>query len=357
MKDITPELLEEIKREFQKRFNKNDSIKDLYEKVRKKKASYKEAHKFAEETGEILAGVFKDNISSDRLPDGRMYYNIAKRIIPEMLKNNYELTTEISMDIQKNINESARIGIKALRPEFNEDKVQGIVNIVSGKEEYDKIAYMLGEPIVNFTQSIVDEMVRVNAEFQSKAGLNPKIRRTSTGKCCEWCDKLTGVYKYDEVSNTGNNVFRRHKHCRCSVEFEPGDGTRQNVHTKRWLKDGESGTIKETPQEKEKRIQKENELGLAERIVNHPKMFQAYTPEGLKKSLERVGYDVKPLNRGSLKGKTFEEGGGFKVNFGGDGILQYHPDKKSHHNGAYYKISTGKGGTKRYDVKGNEKED
>lgn len=357
MKDVTPELLEEIKREFQKRFDKSDKIKGLYEKVSKKKASYKEAHQFAEETGEILAGVFQDILSSDRLPDGKLYYNIANRIIPEMLKNNYDLTTDISMDIQKIINENVGIGIKAIRPEFNEDKVQGIVNIVSGKEEYDKIAYMLGEPIVNFTQSIVDEMVRANAEFQSKAGLRPKIRRTSTGKCCEWCDKLTGVYEYEKVSNTGNNVFRRHKYCRCLVEFEPGDGTRQNVHTKRWIKDGENGTIKETPKEKEKRIQKENGLGLAERIVSHPKMFQAYTPAGLKKSLEGAGYDVKPLNRGSLKGKTFEEGGGFKVNFGGDGILQYHPEKKSHHSGAYYKISTGKGGTKRYDLKGNEKED
>ena len=86
-------------------------------------------------------------------------------------------------------------------------------------------------------------------------------------------------------------------------------------------------------------------------------MLQAYTPKRLKELFEKDGCDVKPLNRGSLKGKSFEEGGGFKVNFGGDGILQYHPEKKSHHNGAYYKISTGRGGTKRYDLKGNEKED
>ena len=45
-----------------------------------------------------------------------------------------------------------------------------------------------------------------------------------------------------------------------------------------------------------------------------------------------------------------------KINFGGDGILQYHPTKKSHHGGAYYKISTGKGGTKRYELDGTEKE-
>ena len=89
----------------------------------------------------------------------------------------------------------------------------------------------------------------------------------------------------------------------------------------------------------------------------HPKIIQSFTAVRLKETLENAGYDVKPLNKGSLKGKLFEDGGGFKVNFGGDGILQYHPEKKSHHSGAYYKISTGKGGTKRYDLKGNEKED
>lgn len=60
---------------------------------------------------------------------------------------------------------------------------------------------------------------------------------------------------------------------------------------------------------------------------------------------------------GSLKGIKFEDGGGYKVNFGGDGILQYHPEKNSHHNGAYYKISTGKEGRKRYDLEGEEKTD
>ena len=48
---------------------------------------------------------------------------------------------------------------------------------------------MLKEPLVNFGQSIVDEAVRSNADFQYKAGLSPKIVRTSTGNCCEWCDK------------------------------------------------------------------------------------------------------------------------------------------------------------------------
>ena len=63
--------------------------------------------------------------------------------------------------------------------------------------------------------------------------MNPKIRRISTGKCCKWCDKLDGIYEYSKVSDTGNDVFRSHKHCRCIVEYDDGDRKRKDVHTKK----------------------------------------------------------------------------------------------------------------------------
>ena len=68
---------------------------------------------------------------------------------------------------------------------MNEDRVRGIINIVSGGK-YEDVAYILGEAVVNFTQSVIDAAVKENADFHLKAGLRPKIRRTSTGKCCEW---------------------------------------------------------------------------------------------------------------------------------------------------------------------------
>lgn len=234
MADIAPELLKKIQDDFRKKIDSSKTIRKLYEKVKMGSATYKEANEFAIEVGEILAGSFKSNISSASLPDGRMYFNIANRIIRETLQNNYELISDISMKVQEALNKTAGIGIKPIKPKLNEDKVKGIVDIVSGKENYDDIAYMLGDPIVNFSQSVVNDTVRENADFQYQAGLSPKIRRTSTGKCCEWCDKLAGVYDYEDVSNSGNDVFRRHERCRCLVEYEPGNGKRQNVYTKKW---------------------------------------------------------------------------------------------------------------------------
>lgn len=363
MEDIAPKLYEEIKREFDSKIEKSKKLSVLAEKLSDGAASYKEAHEFAIESGEILSQVFQNNISSSVLPDGKLYYNIADRILRPMMGDLYEGVANYAKDVQALLNKQQNIGIKAIKPELNEDKVQGIINITSGKEHFDDIAYMLGYPLINFAQTIVDDTVKANADFQYKAGLSPKIIRTSTGKCCKWCDNLAGVYEYEEVSDTGNDVFRRHKHCKCLVEYEGSDGKRQNVHTKEWSKQTDSDKIKtkeiakETPKNKEKRVKEENGLDLVSRISGHPKMLGAYTPEGLYHALQNLGYETKPLKGKNYRDVPFEEGGGYRVHFGGDGILMYHPGERSHHGGEYYKISTGKGGVKRYDINGKEKED
>lgn len=89
-------------------------------------------------------------------------------------------------------------------------------------------------------------------------------------------------------------------------------------------------------------------------IENHWSL-RCFTPEGMKSWLEENGFDVTPLNKGSLKGIFFEDGGGYKIHFGGDGYFQYHPEKGSHHEGAYWRVSNGKYGDNRYELDGNEK--
>lgn len=235
MEDIAPKLLERIKSDFEKEFSSDTSVAEIYKKINEGTATYLDANEFSIRAGEILAGVFGRDLSSDILPDGRMYYNIAKIVVEDPLKNNYGIITDVTEDIQNILNKNAGIGIKAIKPEINEDRINGIIDIVSGKEYYDDISYMLDEPVVNFCQSIVDASVRANADFQYKSGLSPKIRRTAEGRCCAWCSKLAGTYDYEKVSGSGNDVFRRHKNCRCTVEYYPGKGGKfQNVYSKNW---------------------------------------------------------------------------------------------------------------------------
>lgn len=231
MEDIAPVLLKKIQQDFQNGFDKSSMIKGLYAKVRDGTATYKEANEFALETGELLAKAYRNNISSDVLPDGKLYYNIAQRILNPTLRNNYELITDVTEQVQKALNDAANIGINPVKPELNHDRIDGIINRASDADNYDAVSWILDEPVMNFSQSIVDDSIRENAEFHAKAGMSPKIVRKLHGGCCEWCRALAGTYSYPDVPK---DVYRRHQRCRCTVDYYPGNGKIQNVHSKQW---------------------------------------------------------------------------------------------------------------------------
>ena len=365
MTDIAPQLLEELQSAFKEEISNNSKIKALHAAIQGGNATYIVAEDYAYEVGAALAAVLGDRLSSAVLPEGQMFYNIAERVIRPLLEEDHDLVSDAAATVQQMLNQKAGLGIKAQTVPVNADRIDGIINRVSSAAQYDDVAWILGEPVIAFSQSIVEEVLKANVDFQGKAGLHPRIIRKAERKCCAWCSKLEGEYQYPDVPG---DVYRRHQRCRCTVDYDPGQGKKyQNVHTKQWKDTEESAKIEvrkkvgigsrmtELPADKERRIKQENSLGLADRLANHPQMLQAYTPKGLKASLEKDGYEVKPLGRGSLKGVAFEDGGGYRVNFGGDQILQYHPAEGSHHSGEYYKISSGKGGTRRYDRYGNEK--
>lgn len=230
MTDIVPELFERIKKDFENRVNNNAEIRRLRELIQNRKGSYVEAEKIAKEIGSELSQALGKNLSSDLLPDGRMYFNIADRTVRPLLEECYNMTAEDAMIVQKLINERAQIGLAVQQPQIDEDRVSAIVNSLSRAEQFDDIAWLLDDPLINFTLSAVTDVVKVNFEFHGKAGLNPKIVRTAERKCCKWCRGLAGTYSYPVESK---DVFRRHQRCHCTVIYDQGDGFRENVHTKK----------------------------------------------------------------------------------------------------------------------------
>lgn len=228
--DVLPKLLEEVKNEFELAYGESEIIRNAFAKLKAKKATYRTANDFAIEIGGILSKALGISISADKFPDGKMYYNIAQRLLTDVLGRNYELVSGYASDVQKNLNDKAKIGLKVQVPELNLDRIAGIVNRFSSEENFEDVSWLLGEPIVNFTQSIIDDSIRENAEFHHQFGLQPEIVRKSYFHCCDWCQEVQGNYKYPRVPK---DVYRRHQHCRCIVDYDPKSGKIQNVWTKK----------------------------------------------------------------------------------------------------------------------------
>lgn len=224
-KDVVPGLLELIEKEFDEKTANSEVLKKAVEELRNKKATYKDAHEFAVEVGDILAKTLNTHITTETLPDGKMYYNIADRVLNTTLKKNHELITGYALDVQTELNYAAGLKIKGQTPKLNQNRIDGMVERLS-TDEFENAKWILNEPIKNFSQSIVDDTARANMTFQAKAGLQPKVKRVVVANCCDWCKEIEGVYDYKDAPH---NIYQRHRYCRCRVEYEPGDGKVQVV--------------------------------------------------------------------------------------------------------------------------------
>lgn len=230
--DIVPELLENIQRDFNTAIGRSAKLKNIQAMIENGTATYLQANEYAVEVGEILARTFKIHIKSEVLPDGKMYYNIAERILNPTLSNNHIIVAAVSAEIQEQLNKSVGLGLKGIEPKVNQFRIDSIVNRIVAEKIFDDVAWILQEPIVNFTQSVVDDTIQANAEFQYESGLYPKIIRVVHGTDpCDWCKSLAGIYKYPDVPG---DIYKRHDRCRCTVEYDPGDARRQNIWTKEW---------------------------------------------------------------------------------------------------------------------------
>lgn len=220
MTDIVPELLGKIRKQFDDGFNASSIIKRNFQRIRDGTATHGDSYSFAREVGKILRKSLNDNLSADILPDRKMYYNIADRILGDTLGTNHELISGNTAKIQTILNKKSGLGIKGVKSEINEDKVNGIVDRLSNADSFDDIEWMLGNPIENFSESIVDDTIRACADFLDKSGIETYVIRTASGGCCEWCNKLAGTYEYHSSEMNGHDVWKRHESCHCEVNVK-----------------------------------------------------------------------------------------------------------------------------------------
>lgn len=230
MEDVTPGLIEAIKAEFAGAYEKSEKVQQLMEAVKSGKATYNQAQQYAIEVAKLIGKAYETHVTSAVLPDGKMYYNIASRLIPASVDENYNLVADYAKRVQAEMNRKAGLGIKAQKAAYDADRVDGLVELATKGKQFDDVRPQLIRAVETFSQSVVDDTVRANVDFQGRAGLRPVVRRTSTGRCCDWCRTMVGTYEYP----VAREVYRRHENCRCGVTYDPGDGRRQNVYSKRW---------------------------------------------------------------------------------------------------------------------------
>lgn len=211
---------------------------------------YQDANEYAARIGELLAKSIDDNTKTLAF----MSRDVAQEVLTPLLTENHDIVAQAAATVQKNMNDAAGIGMGVLTADLDTNRINGLIDKVASYDTYEQARWVLNEPVVNYSQAVVDQTIRKNAQAHYKAGFEPiVIRKTEAAGTktrfrkikgrsykytyavpCKWCAGLEGVYKYSEVKNTGNDVFRRHEACRCIIIYKDANKT-VNVRTqKEW---------------------------------------------------------------------------------------------------------------------------
>lgn len=226
MADVAPELLEQIRQAVDRRASASHIINDLPYKA---KLSQKDIHKYAEEVGRILSESYLEVLTEGNLPNGTLYRNIAERILSQTLREARGNIMDFAETVQTILDEANNLGVNSVLPDFPEERVRGLIDKASNPlATIEEQRRWLGEPVINNTEAFADDFIAENARTRARMGLKTTITRVVAPGCCEWCDRLGGVYEYGEEPK---EVYERHEYCRCMVTFQ-SDRTSQNVWSK-----------------------------------------------------------------------------------------------------------------------------
>ena len=230
VQDVVPALNQKVQTSFKGYCLKDRRMALVSKRIRDGTASFIDAHTYAQSVGENLSRALVDNLNASTLPDGRLYYNIAKRIVTPSLEENYNMVNDISADIQTTLDKKKKIGLGAVKAGFPSDRINGLIDKMTSDDiELERAVIWLREPIVNNSEAFADDFIRANAEFRSNVGLKATITRSVESGCCKWCEALAGTYDYDKAPD---DVYKRHEFCRCVVTYQ-SQKTSQNVWSKK----------------------------------------------------------------------------------------------------------------------------
>lgn len=209
-----PLTYEDIKEPFLEALRNDKRATALINKIEAGKGTYEMASEYAARVGDALAKVLRQRAPLESIAEWDI-----EELIPKSLGLDHSIVTYACENVQNAMNKDAGLGIKYQQPKFDNSRAYGLVEELRTNPEFTNIENSFYDQLANFSQNVVDEAIRVNGKVINGAGVKSYVVRATEAGACPWCDEVAGIYEYDEVRDTGNDVWRRHENCRCTIAF------------------------------------------------------------------------------------------------------------------------------------------
>lgn len=206
---------EDIKKEFQDLVNNDPTVKKLWAKIRGGDASYATTGKLAQQIGKDLGRTLRAHAPLTNIDEWDL-----DDLIPKSLGLDHSMVTTACKEVQQNMNKDAGVNLKFQEPKFDWDRVNGLIKeLRDHPDNFSDIEKGFYDQLENFSRSVSDDAMFNNAGLAWKAGIRTVVVRIADGGCCKWCQSIAGRYYYDEVADTGNDVWRFHENCGCTIDY------------------------------------------------------------------------------------------------------------------------------------------
>lgn len=204
---------EDIKEPFLTALNNDRRASYLIKEIEAGRGTYEMASEYAARVGDDLAKVLRARAPLVSIDEWDI-----DNLIPKSLGLDHSIVTYACENVQTGLNKDAGLGIKFQEPIFDSNRAYGLVTELRDNPEFTNIEASFYDQLANFSQNIVDDAIKANANVITGAGVKAYVVRATEAGACPWCDEVAGIYDYDEVKN-GGDVWRRHENCRCTIEF------------------------------------------------------------------------------------------------------------------------------------------
>lgn len=231
--EVSAALLGEMRAALALKTETDARIGAIRKKLNAQTATQADIADYSDRLGELLRDTLRETLTPEALPNETLYYNILRDTVGVMLKNAHRKVNEAAIEAQKAIDEAKGLHLNAEAAPYPQKRADDLFYKVGAPgTPYETAMKRLAEPVATLTQAFHDDHIRHNADKRFRAGMGPKIVRTAAFNCCGWCSSLAGTYDYEDVRDTGNDVFRRHERCKCIVDYVC-DGKKQDVWSKK----------------------------------------------------------------------------------------------------------------------------
>ena len=300
-----------------------------YEEALKKRGvsakTLAEAQDLSGKLGKDLGRILAEELLK-AFPAGAVPEDVAMGVIPAALRRNSDIVSGFVREIQKRLNEAARVPAP---PElrFRHERAANLARWVSKQESFADHETIFSQYVEQNSRMTVDDAVRDQVKAHYGMGLSPKIIRKAAPGCCDWCTKHAGTVDYSKGMH--KEIFRRHKNCPCLIEYDPDKGARNIERVNNYRFDNQI-----SDEENERRInmltQPSDELSsslinrrkqIARGIMIDPR-FRDVTDEYKRLSTPGVGnIAFEPKWKDRAKGHELRIANELKQIFGGDILM------------------------------------